>query len=465
MKKELLMGTALVSTLGAASVAEAVTATYSGNHQVGVEFDSPTGGTDTNAQKNDNNFTVSLSETTDGGMTISSSFKLMDEGATSGAVSGDMDAGLTFAFTDGSKLDVINAGNASGTHAVSVPSSAGAEGVATTSTNSAATGLDFMTNSTALGIEYHTAADFLADGLKMSFSASTDDGTAATATYKTDSHYAIGATYVTDLGDSSVTIGAGYSTTDGSKLDVLNAGNASGSHAVSIPGSAGAEGVTVTTSNSASTGLDFMTGSTALGIEYHTAADFLADGLKMSFSASTDSGTTNEASYRTDSHVAIGATYVTDLGDSAVTIGAGYTAQEGSTTGFSPTSDPGGMHVGVSAVTGDLTVAVGFADGDTVGGDGDALEVAGDVVKAGVKYVTGDLTFNVGFASGTAADGTMGTAGTTDDSKDSTSASVSYAVAAGVTAILGYTDVDSADEGSNDDTDGSAWYIGANMSF
>ena len=36
MKKELLMGTALVSTLGAASVAEAVTATMSGNHQTGI---------------------------------------------------------------------------------------------------------------------------------------------------------------------------------------------------------------------------------------------------------------------------------------------------------------------------------------------------------------------------------------------------------------------------------------------
>ena len=36
---------------------------------------------------------------------------------------------------------------------------------------------------------------------------------------------------------------------------------------------------------------------------------------------------------------------------------------------------------------------------------------------------------------------------------------------AGVTAILGYTDVDSSNEGSNDTKDGSAWYIGANMSF
>ena len=207
MKKELLMGTALVSTLGAASVAEAVTATMSGNHQTGVEFDSPTGGTDTNAQINDNNFSVSLSETTDGGMTISSSFKLMDENGSAG----DLDAGFTLAFTDGSKLDVLNAGNASGSHAVSIPGSAGAEGVATTSTNAASTGLDVGATATVLGVEYHTASDFMADGLKMSFSASTDNGAAAVATYKTDSHFAIGATYVSDVGDSTVTIGAGYS--------------------------------------------------------------------------------------------------------------------------------------------------------------------------------------------------------------------------------------------------------------
>ena len=90
MKKELLMGTALVSTLGAASVAEAVTATMSGNHQTGIEFDSPNSGTDTNAQTQDNNFTVSLSETTDGGMTISSSFMLMNE---AGGGSSDQDTG------------------------------------------------------------------------------------------------------------------------------------------------------------------------------------------------------------------------------------------------------------------------------------------------------------------------------------------------------------------------------------
>ena len=81
----------------------------------------------------------------------------------------------------------------------------------------APTGLDFMTGSTAFGVEYHTAADFLADGLKASFSASTDTGAAATATYRTDSHVAIGATYVTDLGDTAVTIGGGYSSADGSR--------------------------------------------------------------------------------------------------------------------------------------------------------------------------------------------------------------------------------------------------------
>jgi hypothetical protein len=348
MKKELLMGTALVSTLGAASVAEAVTATMSGNHKTGMEFDSPTGGTDTNAQTNDNNFTVSLSETTDGGMTISSSFKVMDETSKY-----DGDAGFTLAFTDGSKLDLLNAGNASGSHAVSIPGSAGAEGVDTTSTNMGQTDLDFATADTNFGIEYHTAADFLADGLSMSFSASTDSGAAALAS----------------------------------------------------------------------------------------------------------------DTYRTDSHVAIGATYVTSLGDTALTLGGGISESEGSKTGTAVTNDTGGFHVGLSAVTGDLTVAAGFADGSVAGaGRATDLEYNAEVTKIGVKYVSGDLTFNVGFASGDSQDGSIGSIGSTDDSKEETSASVSYVVAAGVTALLGYTSLEASDEGAATD-DGSAWYIGANMSF
>ena len=59
--------------------------------------------------------------------------------------------------------------------------------------------------------------------------------------------------------------------------------------------------------------------------------------------------------------------------------------------------------------------------------------MTGDTVKAGVKYVSGDLTFNVGIASGDAQDSTIGSVSGSDDSKDVTSASISYAVASGVT--------------------------------
>ena len=128
-------------------------------------------------------------------------------------------------------------------------------------------------------------------------------------------------------------------------------------------------------------------------------------------------------------------------------------------------NDTGGFHIGLSAVTGDLTVAVGFADGDKAGvGLASANEYEGSVTKAGLKYVSGDLTFNVGIASGEMKDNTIGSSGGNDDSLDTTSASVSYAVASGVTALLGYTSTEASDEGTATN-DGSAWYIGANMAF
>jgi len=353
MKKELLMASALVGTMGVASVAEAVTATFSGNHRVGAEFDSATGSTDTNDVIEQSSFAVSLSEVTDAGTTISSSFNLANE----------------------------------------------------------------------------------ADGLS--------NATAITLTF-----------------------------TDGSKLDLLNAGNSAAGHDVSIPGSAGEEGVTVTTSNNAPTGIDFMGGSTALGVEWHSASDFLADGLKISASFSTDSGAASTATARADSHWALGATYVTDAGDTALTIGAGISATDYSKSGTGLTNNEEGAHIGISAVTGDLTIAVGFGDGNDIADKGAtangnaSTQVDGEVVKAGIKYVTGDMTLQLGIVAGSAQDSTtIGTAGTTEDSYDKTSASVSYAVASGVTAILGYSNVDSSDEGTADSTDGSAWYIGANMAF
>jgi hypothetical protein len=352
MKKELLMATALISTLGAASVAQAVTATYSGSMKIGAEFDSPDGtGVDTQNVIDLSNLSFSLSETTDGGTTISSSFGVIDEGASD---IGDDDNSLKLTFTDGSALELLNAGNALGTHDISVPGAAGEMGVAGTSANAAPTGLDFAAPSTALGVEWHSAADFLMDGLKMSASYSTDSGAAKAATSRTENSWGLGATYVTSAGDTALTIGGGVS---GSEVAVLN------------------------------------TQSVA---------------------------------------------------------------------------DDGGFTLGVSAVTGDLTVAVGFADGDTTTGVGSNTnkQVDADVVKAGVKYVTGDLTMNVGFVNGTAVDNIFGGTTTTEDSHEEVNASVTYAVASGVSAILGYTTVDKSDENAaSGGTGGSSWYIGATMSF
>jgi hypothetical protein len=352
MKKELLIASALVSTLGAASVAQAVTATMAGSMKVGAEWESPDGGIDTNNVKDQSNFNISLSETTDGGTTISTSFEIVDEGT----VAADDDNAIKLTFTDGSALELLNAGNAAGTHVVSVPGASGEQGIGGTSANNAPDGVDFAAGSTVLGVEWHSAADFLADGLKVSASFSTDSGAAKTATARVENSFGVGATYVTTAGDSTITIGGGYA-----NAEVAN-------------------------------------------------------------------------------------------------------------TGTQLVADKGGFNVGISAVTGDLTVGVGYGDGDSFadneGGAGKIQQINGNVLKAGIKYVTGDLTLAMGTTSGEGKDSTTaGTAGTTDDSHDSTSASVTYAVASGVSAVIGYTSVDEADEGVSDTTGGSAWYVGATMSF
>jgi predicted porin len=322
-----------------------------GSMKIGAEFDSPDSGVDTNNVKDQSNFNISLSETTDAGTTISTSFEIVDEGATSA----DDDNAIKLTFTDGSALELLNAGNASGTHDISVPGSAGEEGVTGTTTNNAPTGLDFAAGSTVLGVEWHSAADFLADGLKVSASFSTDSGAAKTATARLDSSWGLGATYVTSAGDTALTIGAGVS---GSDLTT-----------------------NLTTQSSA---------------------------------------------------------------------------------------DQEGYHVGVSAVTGDLTVAVGFADGDTFKNQlptGANQSIQGSVVKAGISYVTGDLTLALGTTSGEGKDRAFGGDLGSDDAHDEVDGSVTYAVASGVSAVLGYTSVDVQDEGASSNTGGSAWYIGATMSF
>jgi len=348
MKKELLIASALVSTLGAASVANAVTATMSGSHAVGLKSTDTEAAADaTLAQNNASDFSVSLSETTDGGIGIASSFMVSNEGSHLST------AGLTLTFTDGSKLDVINGGNAAASHDISVPGTAGNPGVTVTSTNNAQTGLDFFAKATVVGVEWHSAADFMADGLKVSASVSADDGVAASTTVALESSWGVGATYVTSAGDTAVTIGAGLANS-----------------------------------------------------EYKDSA------------AST----------------------------------------EGSN----------GFHVGASAVTGNLTVAVGYADGDMVRNNAATEWQISDnnVSKIGVKYVSGDVTLSAGFTSAEADDSqTLGSVSGDTDSKDETMLGISYAVASGVTANLGWKDIDANNDGSNDTTAGSSWYVGATMSF
>jgi len=350
MKKELLMASALVTTLGATSVAQAVTATMAGSMKVGAEFESPDSGVDTNNVMDQSNFNISLSETTDGGTTISTSFEIVDEGA----VDADDDNAIKLTFTDGSAIELLNAGNAASTHVVAVPGAAGEQGITGTSVNNAPGDVDFAAGSTVLGVEWHSAADFLADGLKVSASFSTDSGAAKTAIARTENSFGVGATYVTTAGDTTLTIGGGIA-----NAEIANTG---------------------------------------------TQAD----------------------------------------------------------------SDKAGFNLGVSAVTGDLTIGVGYGDGDTFVSStlaGANTQVDGSVLKAGVSYVTGDITMALGMTSGEAKDGGFNSPGTTDDSSDSTSASVTYAVASGVSAVVGYTTVDRSNDGTSSTMGGSAWYVGATMSF
>jgi len=211
MKKELLLATALASTLGAAGVAEAASATFSGHTRTGVNgSNTDASSTDTVGNTQLNNFAVSISETTDAGMKIATGFTLADEGGAESDASG-----MTLTFTDGSSLQLIEAGSASGAHAVSVPGGGGEVGITNTTANSSGGGLTLGTGSDAVGFDYATAADaFGIEGFSANVSASFNSDVAATSgtagTVTLENSYAVGVTYKTTAGDSTVTIGAGY---------------------------------------------------------------------------------------------------------------------------------------------------------------------------------------------------------------------------------------------------------------
>ena len=195
----------------------------------------------------------------------------------------------------------------------------------------------------------------------------------------------------------------------------------------------------------------------------------MADGLKIGASVSVDDGAAADASAAVESSWGVGATYVTSAGDTAVTIGAGLSESDWKDTDTAAPTGDNGFHVGFSAVTGNLTVAAGYANGDKVidNSTSDEREIVDNsVTKIGVKYVSGDVTLSVGMTSAAGNDSaTLGTAGTKEDANDVTDAGISYAVASGVTANLGWKNVDSQEAGVTETSGGTSWYIGANMAF
>ena len=285
MKKELLIASALVGSVGLAGVAEAASMSFSGHQRVGVAgSDSNATAAAVKASSLQSHLTVSVSETTDSGIKISSGFTLLNE-----STSAVNSSGLTLTFTDGSKLDLIKAGNASGSHDIAPPNGGGEVGITYSTGNSAPGGIDFVGSADEVGFEYHSAADaFGITGFKFGVSAAFNEEAASAATGAYDTGFAVGVTYVTTAGDTSVTVGAGYS----------------------------------------------------------------------------------------------GADYV----------------------GTNLTKDEAGGHIGVSAVTGDLTVAAAYGSGDTVSGGSTLTQQDREATEFGVKYVSGDITFNVGYLTSSSTD-------------------------------------------------------------
>ena len=260
--------------------------------------------------------------------------------------------------------------------------------------------------------------------------------------------------------------------TDGTTLDLIEAGSAFGGGIASIPAASGSQGVTNTTTNSAPTDLDWADTSDAVGFDWGSAADFAGiEGLTFGVSGATGDTATSATSVSPETTFSVGATLATDMGDTAVTVGAGYiNASASSATASNDMADS--LAVSVSAVTGNLTIGAGFSNGSGIASGttstvDDREMDSVSYVEAGASYVSGDMTLTVSMIDSEAKDGTLGTAEVTGaDKHESVSASIDYAVASGVTATVGYTDVQNTDNGAQAEANGgSAWYVGASISF
>jgi hypothetical protein len=350
MKKELLIASALTASFGLASVAEAgANVSYSGSVTAGVTADD-VGGDDTGQTAvQTSELSFSIDQTTDSGIKWSTSLEIIDEGG-----SDSDEGGLTLTFTDGSTLDIIEAGSAFGGAIASIPGAGGEQGITNTSTNNAPGDLDWADASDAVGFDWGSAGDFAGiEGLTVGVSAAFGNDTQTTNSSGAETTYSVGLTYAADAGDTAITVGAGM--------------------------------IQATSDN-----------NTALNEKASSSA------------------------------------------------------------------------ISISAVTGNLTLGAGYSNGSGTASKTPDVEIDSvNYVEAGASYVTGDLTMTVSMVSGEAADSTaLGTAGASTDETKNVSGSVAYAVADGISATIGYTDVDNTDEAANVvGNSGTSWYVGATVSF
>ena len=221
MKKELLVASALAGTMGLAGVAEAATASFSGNVRAGVtgdDVDSTTTATHSADQKSSLSFSVS--ETTDAGTKIATSFSVHDEGTDDAG----NPAGITLTFTDDSTLKLIEAGNAATGRIASVPGASGEQGISAvaSSANAAPTAITWGSSSDNVGFTYTSAADSLVDGLTWGVSAAFGDDNDGTVSSTAETSYSAGITYTTTAGDTDITIGGGFINADDSNKLTIN---------------------------------------------------------------------------------------------------------------------------------------------------------------------------------------------------------------------------------------------------
>jgi len=276
---------------------------------------------------------------------------------------------------------------------------------------------------------------------------------------------------ISNEGAASVTeSGLTLTFTDGSSLELIDAGTAYAGAMASVPSASGEQGVSATSGNTASTSLTWGSKADGVGFDWNSAADFAGiEGMTFGISgAFADDIATQTDTITVETTYSVGATYVTTMDDSTVTIGGGFVEASNSNTG-ALNQAASSAALSATVANGNLTVGVGISTGSGLAQETSASVSEIDnvnVMNAGAQYKSGDMTFKVSYADGSVDEADLGSNGTVEDSKTVLGASLDYAVAAGVTATLGYSDSqDKYNAADETDTSGTSWYIGANISF